>query len=170
MKTIKTALLALGILSIPIGTAVARGHDHGADRGPGRGSYAGAPRSEGFLRGQPRYEPAPRSYAPEAYAPRAYAPRSYAPRGYAPTPYDQPYAPGPRGGRNPYAPAYAPAPQSFRRGQYLPHAYWSGEIADPRGRHLRTPPPGYGWVGVGPNAYLMQRSTGLVLDSVPGAW
>jgi hypothetical protein len=26
---------------------------------------------------------------------------------------------------------------------------------------------GYGWVTVGPNAYLMQRSTGLILDTAP---
>ena len=67
-------------------------------------------------------------------------------------------------------PAYAPAPRAFRRGQYIPRDFWAGGIADPHSRHLRTPPPGYRWVGVGRNAYLMQRSTGLILDSVPGAY
>jgi Ni/Co efflux regulator RcnB len=40
-------------------------------------------------------------------------------------------------------------------------------VANPRIYHLRRPPNGYGWVTVGPNAYLMQRSTGLILDTAP---
>ena len=41
-------------------------------------------------------------------------------------------------------------------------------MSDPGRYHLRRAPNGYGWVGDGRNAYLMQRSTGMVLDSVPG--
>ena len=56
----------------------------------------------------------------------------------------------------------------FRRGQFLPQGYWNGgAVADPRQYHLRRPPNGYGWVTVGPNAYLMQHSTGLILDTAP---
>ena len=52
-------------------------------------------------------------------------------------------------------------------GQFLPPAYLGGAVADPRQYHLRRPPNGYGWVTVGPNAYLTQRSTGLILDTAP---
>ena len=88
-------------------------------------------------------------------------------------PYGGP-ALGPPGG---FAPRFAPprvAPYGggggggFRRGQFLPQGYWNGgAVADPRQYHLRRPPNGYGWVTVGPNAYLMQRSTGLILDTAP---
>lgn len=57
-----------------------------------------------------------------------------------------------------------------RRGQVLPPAYRGAYVPDPGRYHLRAPPPGYGWVGDGRNAYLTQRSTGMVLDSVPGAY
>jgi Ni/Co efflux regulator RcnB len=60
--------------------------------------------------------------------------------------------------------------RSWGRGQFLPQGYWSGQTADPRSHRLRPPPPGYGWYGVGRDAYLVQRSTGLILDTAPGAW
>lgn len=58
----------------------------------------------------------------------------------------------------------------LRRGQVVPPAYRGAYVPDPGRYHLRAAPPGYGWVGDGRNAYLTQRSTGMVLDSVPGAY
>jgi Ni/Co efflux regulator RcnB len=49
----------------------------------------------------------------------------------------------------------------------MPPAYAAGILADPRIYRLRRPPNGYGWVVVGPTAYLLQRSTGLILDTAP---
>lgn len=66
-----------------------------------------------------------------------------------------------------YAPGYAPR-GSWRRGEFLPQDYWDAPDLDPRRYRLRTPPPGYGWRGAGRDAYLIQRSTGLILDTVPG--
>ena len=73
---------------------------------------------------------------------------------------------GPRGG-------YGAGPaggNGWRRGQVLPPDYRERGVSDPGRYHLRPPPSGYGWVGDERNAYLMQRSTGLVLDAVPGAY
>ena len=58
----------------------------------------------------------------------------------------------------------------WRRGQVLPPDYRARDVTDPGRYHLRPPPSGYGWVGDQRNAYLMQRSTGMVLDAVPGAY
>ncbi len=153
MTSMRTALLALLALGAAFNGVSAQGRGHGGGRGGGGGGYVAAGRG--------------------GYAPRGGydAPRGYAPpfRGDAPAPYER----GPFGrGRETSYPDGAPytPSQTFRRGQYIPHAYWSAAIANPKSRHLRTPPPGYGWVGFGRDAYLMQRSTGLVLDSVPGAW
>lgn len=82
---------------------------------------------------------------------------------------------GPRRGAYGPPPYASPAPralgpaavQGFSRGKILPPAYWGGLLPDPRIYRLRRPPNGYGWVVVGPNAYLMQRSTGLILDTAP---
>jgi hypothetical protein len=87
----------------------------------------------------------------------------YAPRGYA-----RPDLGG--------YPAYLPpqealAPRGgWRRGEFLPGAAVGGQALNPRRYHLRSPPPGYAWYGVGRDAYLVQRSTGLILDTAPGAW
>jgi Ni/Co efflux regulator RcnB len=70
-----------------------------------------------------------------------------------------------------YAPrGYVPPPQGYGRGQVLPPDYRERYVEDPGRYHLRAPPSGYGWVGDGRNAYLMQRSTGMVLDAVPRAY
>ena len=95
-------------------------------------------------------------------------PAEFAPRGY-----NRPSYPGYAPGYGPGYPAY-PAPVarsgSWRRGEFLPHAYWGGAAIDPHRYRLRTPPPGYAWFGIGRDAYLVQRSTGLILDTVPGVW
>ena len=65
------------------------------------------------------------------------------------------------------------APQregGWGRGQYLPPPYRGGQIQD-FGRHrLRPPPAGYDWVRVGPDIYLTQRATGLVVEAIPGGY
>jgi hypothetical protein len=88
--------------------------------------------------------------------------------GFAPRDYGRPDLGG--------EPAFAPPPPPFtprggwRRGQFLPGGPAGGQVLDPRRYRLRSPPPGYAWYGVGRNAYLVQRSTGLILDTAPGAW
>lgn len=87
------------------------------------------------------------------------------------------YAPRSTGGGYGYrGPEFAPAPQllrpnqAWRRGQVLPGPYRDARVPDPGRYHLRNAPNGFDWVGDGRDAYLMQRSTGLVLDSVPEAY
>jgi Ni/Co efflux regulator RcnB len=48
--------------------------------------------------------------------------------------------------------------------------YRGDVVRDPGRYRLRAAPPGYDWVGVGPDIYLVQRSTGMVLDTVPGGY
>ena len=60
--------------------------------------------------------------------------------------------------------------RGWRRGQVLPPAYRGAYVPDPGRYRLRAAPNGYGWVGDGRNAYLTQRSTGMVLEAVPGAY
>ena len=154
MKKIMFGLAAL--LTIGVGAVCAqdRGHHGGGDKG-------GFERGAGFgygERGPGRaygggYGPGGRAgLAPPSYERPGYPPRSVYP-GALPL-YGGPQA---RGG----------GPRGFTRGQFLPPAYFGGGVADPRQYHLRRPPNGYGWVVVGPNAYLTQRSTGLILDTAP---
>ncbi len=103
-------------------------------------------------------------------------------RGYAPPRYDRGGYGQPRSGYGQPlgdygASAYRSAgPRGYgggggwRRGQVLPPSYRDAYVPDPGRYRLRQAPPGYGWVGDGRNAYLTQRSTGMVLDSVPGAY
>jgi Ni/Co efflux regulator RcnB len=60
--------------------------------------------------------------------------------------------------------------RSFGPGQVLPPAFRRGQLQDFTRHRLRPPPPGYDWVRVGPDIYLMQRSTGLVLETIPGGF
>lgn len=52
----------------------------------------------------------------------------------------------------------------------MPQGYRDARVADPGRYHLRGAPNGYDWVGDGRDAYLVQRSTGMVMDSAPGAY
>jgi Ni/Co efflux regulator RcnB len=149
MIAFKASLTAL-VLSLLVASAAGAQGGHGRDgdrggRGGGREAYAprGEPRDFGGRRGgYPGGGP-------------AYPDGRYAPRGYV----------RPEG---PY-PSYAPPPVvpggSWRRGQFLPPG---GPALDPRRNRLRSPPPGYEWRGVGRDFYLVQRSTGLILDTAPG--
>jgi hypothetical protein len=171
MKTILIGLIALITLSASGTFAQAR-------RGGEHGGYAPphtAPRG-GYGQG---------AYPQGGYAPRGYAEggfggptprRAYPGPGYPAPAYRAPAYPGPgyrgagyRGQTFPGAayPAFGGGPErSFTRGQFLPPGFGGG-VVDPRRYHLRRPPNGYGWVTVGPNAYLTQRSTGLILDTAP---
>lgn len=130
-----------------------RGYDRG-DRGdygyerPGNGRGFGRGAGRGQADRMPRYEPDPdvRRRNDRRNAPPPY----YAGRG------------DPRGA--------GPGPQTWGRGQRLPPMYRGEVLRDPSRYRLRAAPPGYDWVGVGPDIYLMQRSTGMVLDSIPGGY
>jgi Ni/Co efflux regulator RcnB len=122
-----------------------RGYDRGGrggydDRGPGRGNGNGRGNGRGEGARMPRFEPDPD-------ARRRADPRNAPP------------------------PALAVRPgQSWRQGQRLPPMYRGDVLRDPGRYRLRAAPPGYDWVGVGPDIYLVQRSTGMVLDTVPGGF
>lgn len=138
-------LVALVVFSATGALAQERGH-HGGQGGSGYPRANGGFERGGY-RGGPTYAPPPEFERGGGYGARGYP--GVAPRGpFGPMP-------GPSGYRG------------FTRGQFLPPAYWGGAVVDPRQYHLRRPPNGYGWITVGPNAYLTQRSTGLILDTAP---
>lgn len=78
--------------------------------------------------------------------------------------------PAPRRDYEPAPRAYAPPPRALGRGQTVPQPYRGAQIRDFDRYRLRPPPAGYDWVGVGPDIYLMQRSTGMVLEAIPGGY
>lgn len=162
----KTILATLGLSLLITGAAGAQGWgrhgqehgggEHGEGRGGGRGRVEEGFDPRGHGRGGENgrgYDRGGRSYDRPLAG-------DFAPRGYPRPDYAAP------------PPAYGPPVRArgWDRGQFLPQAYWSGQTADPRSHRLRPPPPGYGWYGVGRDAYLVQRSTGLILDTAPGAW
>lgn len=111
------------------------------------------PRRRDRDEGPPRFRDRdPEDYEPPRYEPRPDARRYREPRD-APPPIFRAGPPGP--GR------------SWRRGERLPPMYRGSVVRDPRRFRLRTPPPGYDWINVGPGVYLVQRSSGLVLDAIP---
>jgi Ni/Co efflux regulator RcnB len=76
----------------------------------------------------------------------------------------------PRGAQGDRRAYQAPPPQGWNRGQVLPPPYRGGQIQDFDRHRLRPPPHGYNWVRVGPDIYLTQRSTGLVVEAIPGGY
>ncbi len=157
MKKIMIGLAALIAMSASVVSAQDRGHHGGGGRGGFQHGGGFGYGREGGPGGPARgYDPGGRPEFARPY----YGRPDYAAGGGYPGGYD-----GPRG----YAgrPGSGGAPRGFSRGQFLPPAYFGGAVADPRQYHLRRPPNGYGWVTVGPNAYLTQRSTGLILDTAP---
>jgi Ni/Co efflux regulator RcnB len=170
------ALLAVGACSAAVGEANAQSrgddrHHAQSDNRSGRGGdYDGRSR-QGRERGGDRSGSSDRGYAPPPSGRYGGPSGGY---GGSPGGYD-----GPSGGYGGgYAPPPPPRPQGgpvgesggWRRGQVLPQDYRDRYVSDPARYHLRAPPSGYGWVGDERNAYLMQRSTGMVLDAVPGAY
>jgi Ni/Co efflux regulator RcnB len=160
MKKIVFGLM--GLIALMASGAVRaqdRSH-HGGERGGfERGVGPGGGPGYGYNRG---------GYGPEGGRP------DFGGRGYGRPDFGGPgggpgYGGGYPGPRASFAgpPGRGVGPRGFTRGQFLPPSYLGGAVADPRLYHLRRPPNGYGWVTVGPNAYLTQRSTGLILDTAP---
>ncbi|HZZ37074.1 MAG TPA: RcnB family protein [Caulobacteraceae bacterium] len=59
--------------------------------------------------------------------------------------------------------------KAWRRGQYLPRAYFTTRsyyVLEPARYRLRPPPFGYRWVRVDGDYYLVQTRTGLIADLV----
>lgn len=144
----KRRLLLMSAFALLVTGAAAEAQgwrDGGGNRGRGAGRYDSGPRDAGpRYGGYGRYDDGGRRAQPiYGYQDRGDPNRGYAPGGYG-------------GG--------------YRRGQVLPPGARDAYVPDPGRYHLRAAPPGYGWVGDGRNAYLTQRSTGMVLDSVPGAY
>jgi Ni/Co efflux regulator RcnB len=141
------ALVAVGAFASGA-DAQGRGRGHGGDggRGGGRGGY-----ERGYDRGD-RGDRGGRGYGRGGREDRG--PR-FTPRGRG----------GSRGAPPPY---YAEPRRSWRQGERLPPMYRGERLPDPGRYRLRQAPPGYDWVGVGPDIYLVQRSTGMVLDTIPG--
>ena len=55
----------------------------------------------------------------------------------------------------------------WKQGEYLPVDYRTGhEFEDWRRYDLEPAPPGYRWVVVDEDAYLMQVTTGLVANAI----
>ena len=180
MKKIMIGLAALLAMGVSGGAMVAHAQDHGHHGGGGGGGRGGFERG-GFGGGRGGFAPGGAGgHGGEGYGPGPGAERpNFAGGGRAeyggyPRPaYGGGYPPGggyggmpPRGYGGPPARGWGGA-RGFTRGQFLPPAYLGGAVADPRQYHLRRPPNGYSWVTVGPNAYLTQRSTGLILDTAP---
>jgi hypothetical protein len=64
------------------------------------------------------------------------------------------------------------AKKMWRRGERLPSSYYSASryyIAEPARYRLSAPPPGYRWVLVDGDAYLVRRDNGLVAELVADA-
>lgn len=65
--------------------------------------------------------------------------------------------------------SWSPPPnaRAWGRGDFLPPTYRGQGLSDFGRYRLRPPPAGYDWVQVGRDIYLMQRSTGMVLEAIP---
>jgi Ni/Co efflux regulator RcnB len=64
------------------------------------------------------------------------------------------------------------AKKMWRQGERLPRAYYSETryvIVEPRRYHLSAPPPGYRWVLIEDDAYLVRRDNGLVANVIANA-
>ena len=63
-----------------------------------------------------------------------------------------------------------PAPARWGKGDRVPQPYRGPQyvIDDWRGYHLKQPPRGYQWIGVGADYFLIGVATGVVLESVFG--
>jgi len=56
------------------------------------------------------------------------------------------------------------------RGGFLPAERLADRIADPQKYKVRQPPPGYSWVHVGQDLFLVQDHSGLIVDAVEGGY
>lgn len=60
------------------------------------------------------------------------------------------------------------AKKIWKKGEYLPLEYRERYFNDWQRYDLQPAPPGYRWVLVDNDAYLMQTTTGLVADAIAG--
>jgi Nickel/cobalt transporter regulator len=56
------------------------------------------------------------------------------------------------------------------RGGFLPTERLADRITDPRRYKVRPAPPGYSWVHVGRDLFLIQDRSGLIVDTVEGGY
>lgn len=77
---------------------------------------------------------------------------------------------GPPGLANkPYGMPPGQAKKMWRRGQRMPPAYYTEReyyVVEPARYHLRYPPPGYRWVLIDGDAYLVRTQSGLIADVI----
>jgi Ni/Co efflux regulator RcnB len=77
---------------------------------------------------------------------------------------------GPPGLANkPYGMPPGQAKKMWRKGQRMPTSYYTRQeyyVVEPARYHLRYPPPGYRWVMVDGDAYLVRTQSGLIADVI----
>ena len=56
--------------------------------------------------------------------------------------------------------------RAWREGQHMHSRYYDRYIDDPRAYGLRQAPPGYRWVLVEDDAYMVRRDNGLISDII----
>lgn len=110
---------------------------------------------------------APRDYAPPQRYVRPYGSEHYA------SPYSSPYsAPYPNRANDFYEPRRDLPPTDPNahpvRGRVLPSQHMGNVVVDPSRYRLRRPPPGYHWVYVGRDLYLVQNTSGMIVDQIEG--
>jgi len=71
----------------------------------------------------------------------------------------------------PYGLPPGQAKKMWRKGERIPSTYIVPQyfIPEPRVYHLAPPPPGYRWVVVDGDAYLVQTTSGVIADVIAGA-
>jgi Ni/Co efflux regulator RcnB len=71
--------------------------------------------------------------------------------------------------KKPYGMPPGQAKKYYGVGERMPGAYARDAryvLEEPRAYGLRRPPPGYRWVGIGDDAYLVRTKTGVITDVV----
>jgi len=172
---IVTPLLTVLTLTLALAAAgPGQGKDrHDGDPGDRRGDKHAEQRSApppraAESRREPQYSPpAPdsrRGYDPNDRAPRYSEPRYNDSRGY------DPRANWDRDGRYEMRRDLPPSdPESHPvRGRFLPRQHWDNVVTDPGRYRVRRAPPGYRWVYVGRDLFLVQSSSGLIVDQIEG--
>jgi Ni/Co efflux regulator RcnB len=79
---------------------------------------------------------------------------------------------GPPGlAKKPYGLPPGQAKKMWRKGEKIPTTYIAPQyfVPEPRVYHLAPPPPGYRWVAVEGDAYLVQTTSGLIADVIADA-
>jgi surface antigen/Ni/Co efflux regulator RcnB len=71
----------------------------------------------------------------------------------------------------PYGLPPGQARMMWRRGERIPHAYIAPQyfIVEPRVYHLAPPRPGFRWIVVDGDAYLVETRSGMIADMIAGA-